>query len=93
MLGPWVLAAPVVEAGARQRELYLPAGPPAWYDFYSEEVYAGGARARVAAPLTRLPLLVAAGGMLALTDEPADFGRLHDEPSRCLRRAPFCELT
>ena len=88
MLGPWVLAAPVVEAGARQRELYLPAGPPAWYDFYSEEVYAGGARARVAAPLTRLPLLVAAGGMLALTDEPADFTRLHDEPSRCLRRAP-----
>lgn len=88
MLGAWLLAAPVVEPGARQRKVYLPAGPAAWYDFYGEEVYGAGAEVTVPAPLERLPLLVAAGGMLPLTDEFEDFGALHDEPSRCLRCAP-----
>ncbi len=73
---------------ALPRQVYLPRGPAAWYDFYSGEAYAPGAAVTVAAPLERLPLLVAAGGMLALTDEAEDFGRLHDEPSRCLRCAP-----
>jgi len=68
--------------------VYLPAGPSAWYDFYGEEVYAAGAEATVPAPLERLPLLVAAGAMLPLTDDSEDFKRLHDEPSRCLRCAP-----
>ncbi len=72
---------------APPRQVYLPLGPAAWYDFYSGEAYAPGATVTVAAPLERLPLLVAAGGMLALTDEAEDFGRLHDEPSRCLRCA------
>lgn len=67
--------------------MYLPLGPAAWYDFYSGEAHAPGATVTLAAPLERLPLLVAAGGMLPLTDEAEDFSRLHDEPSRCLRCA------
>ena len=33
-------------------------------------------------------LLAPAGAIIPMTDEPADFSRLHDEPSRCLRLFP-----
>jgi alpha-glucosidase len=109
MLGPSILAAPVVEAGARARALYLPKlgpgpldraelsdvegeGPPApfgWFDFYSEEWFSGGQVVTVAAPLERVPLLVAEGSMIPLTAEAETFDRLHDEPLRCVRIFPF----
>ena len=88
MLGPCLLAAPVVTRGARTRQLYLPSGPAAWYDFYSEQVYAAGQAVQVDAPLHRLPLFVPAGGVIPLTDDGADFSRLHDEPSRIVRVFP-----
>jgi alpha-glucosidase len=88
MLGPNLLAAPVVEEGARQRLVYMPHGPAAWYDFYGEAMLEAGTRALLAAPLERLPLLVPAGGILPLTAEADDFSRLHDEPSRCVRLFP-----
>ncbi len=87
MLGAALLAAPVVEQGARSRVVYLPAGPECWFDFWSGEIMAAGAITTLAAPLDRLPLAVAAGGILPMTDA-TDFGRLHDEPSRCLRLFP-----
>ncbi len=88
MLGPSLLAAPVVEEGARARDLYLPAGPECWFDFWTGERLAAGAVATLAAPLDRLPLVASAGAIIPMTDEPADFSRLHDEPSRCLRLFP-----
>lgn len=87
MLGPFVLAAPVVSEGARSRPVYLPAGPECWFDFWSGERLQAGATTVLAAPLDRLPLVVAAGGILPMT-ESQDFSRLHDEPSRCLRLFP-----
>ncbi len=87
MLGPFLLAAPVVVPGARLRRLRLPAGPEAWFDFYTEEMLPSGAEAEVAAPLDRLPLLVPAGAILPLT-ATGDTARLHDEPSRLLRLFP-----
>eukprot|EP00897_Mesotaenium_endlicherianum_P002289 jgi/Mesen1/2088/ME000151S01340 len=88
MVGPSLLAAPVVEEGARQRAVYLPRGPPGWYDFYSEDYYEAGQVITVAAALDRLPLFVPAGSILPLTAEALDFSRLHSEPSRVLRLFP-----
>jgi alpha-glucosidase len=42
MLGPNLLAAPVLTEGARQRQVYLPRGPAGWYDFYDETRHAAG---------------------------------------------------
>jgi alpha-glucosidase len=88
MLGPNLLAAPVIEEGGRARSAYLPAGPECWFDFWTGERLAAGATATLAAPLDRLPLVASAGAIIPMTDEPADFSRLHDEPSRCLRLFP-----
>jgi alpha-glucosidase len=88
MLGPNLLAAPVVEEGARQRLVHLPRGPQGWYEFNGEAWHPSGEAVTLAAPLESLPLLVPEGGILPLTAEAADFGRLHDEPSRCVRVFP-----
>jgi alpha-glucosidase len=63
LLGPFLLAAPVVEAGLTVRRLYLPAGGP-WFDYWSASVFSGGQVVSVAAPLDRLPLLVRAGAII-----------------------------
>lgn len=88
MVGPNLLAAPVVEQGARQRLVYLPRGPAGWYEFSGEAWHASGQVVTLAAPLESLPLLVPEGTMLPLTAEATDFARLHDEPSRCVRVFP-----
>jgi hypothetical protein len=86
MFGPDLLAAPVLEPGARTRSLYLPRGP--WVDLWrSASLDRGGAlvlrRARVLAgrrgatlpaPLAELPLLARAGTLLPLL--PADVDTL-----------------
>jgi len=63
MFGPSILVAPVYEAGARQRDVYLPAGAY-WYDFHSGSIQAGGATVTAAAPLSRMPLFVSAGAII-----------------------------
>jgi alpha-glucosidase len=88
MLGPFLLAAPVVTPGERARKLYLPRGPSRWFDFWTEEGFDAGAEISVAAPIDRLPMLVAEGGILPLTDAGDDFSRLHDEPTRAVRIFP-----
>ena len=87
MLGPFLLAAPVVRPGERLRRLRLPEGPEAWFDVHTGAVFPSGCLAEVEAPLDRLPLLAPAGAILPLTDT-AGMGRLHDEPSRLLRLFP-----
>ncbi len=88
MLGPFLLAAPVVTPGERARRVYLPRGPAWWFDFWTEEVLAGGAATTFAAPVDRLPLVVPEGAILPMTDAGEDFSRLHDEPTRALRIFP-----
>ncbi len=88
MLGPFLLAAPVVAPGERARRAYLPSGPACWFDFWTEEVLAAGADATLAAPLDRLPLVVPDGAILPMTDAGDDFSRLHDEPTRAVRIFP-----
>ena len=57
MVGPSLLAAPVIEPGHVYREVYLPFGTR-WYDFWSGEVFEGGQTITRPAPWTR-PVLFA----------------------------------
>ena len=87
LFGPSLLAAPVLEPGAKRRRLYLPPGE--WVDLWRSVSGAGlalrrarvlrGARSiTVPAPLDELPLLARAGTLLALlppdVDTLADYG-------------------
>lgn len=66
LLGDALLVAPVLEEGARERGVHLPAG--AWYDFWTGTRYQGGRTVHVEAPLERIPLFVRAGTVLPLLD-------------------------
>ncbi|WP_110929927.1 glycoside hydrolase family 31 protein [Paenibacillus bouchesdurhonensis] len=63
MFGPHLLVAPVLQEGARSREVYLPQGET-WVDSYTGRKYEGGQSLTVEAPLERLPLFVKAGELL-----------------------------
>jgi alpha-glucosidase len=67
LLGDGLLVAPVLEAGAVRRSVYLPAGE--WYDYWTNEVYTGGERYDIPAPLERLPLFVRAGMVIPMWPE------------------------
>jgi alpha-glucosidase (family GH31 glycosyl hydrolase) len=79
LLGPDLLAAPVLEPGARERRVYLPAGP--WVDLWRSAAWEPETRALVPgrprvldgpawttlpAPLEELPLLVRAGARIPM---------------------------
>ena len=74
MVGPFLLACPVVTPGERCRAVRLPRGPPCWYDFYTEErVFAPRDEsaeqfASLAAPMDRVPLLCPAGALIPMTN-------------------------
>lgn len=78
MVGPHLLAAPVMEDGARTRAVYLPDG--LWYDFWSGEALAGGREVTADAPLERLPLYVRAGSVLALQPVVQHTGEMPGQP-------------
>jgi len=67
LLGESILVAPVLEKGAIERQVYLPEG--AWYDFWTNDLLAGGQTITVTAPLERLPLFVRAGSVLPMWPE------------------------
>ncbi len=60
MFGPDLLVSPVMEAGAAEREVYLPAGT-AWTDAYTKKTYEGGRRVTVPAPIDIIPVMVRDG--------------------------------
>lgn len=67
ILGKDLLVASVVEPGARERTLWLPANTDGWYDFHTGNWYSGGQWITLAAPLETLPLLVRAGAGLPMS--------------------------
>ncbi len=87
MFGPQLLVANVVEAGARERRVYLPRCDHGWFDFHTGEHHEGGRDIVVSAPLGHIPLFARAGAIVPMTDRE-DFAQLHDEPSRQLRVFP-----
>ena len=79
MFGPAFMVSPVTTYQATTRSVYLPATPGGWYDFWTGNSVAGGARATLPAPLDAMPVHVRAGSIvpfgpeLAYTSEkPAD---------------------
>ena len=56
MFGPDLLVAPVLEAGARKREVVLPGGTD-WTDAWTGEAVRGGSRFSTEAPLEQIPML------------------------------------
>jgi alpha-glucosidase len=79
MLGDALLAAPVVQAGAVTRRVYLPRGPEAWFDFYSGARFQAGQVHEVAAPLGHLPLFARHGVSIPLAQAVGAVPR-HDDP-------------
>lgn len=65
LLGPALLVAPVLEAGAAARAVYLP--PGTWFDFWTGEACPGREHRLARAPLDTLPLFVKAGTILPMT--------------------------
>jgi alpha-D-xyloside xylohydrolase len=63
MLGPDVLVAPVTAQGARERELYLPAGA-SWLDAWTGEPVGESGWITAQAPLERIPVYLREGGEL-----------------------------
>ncbi len=68
LFGPSLLVAPVVEAGARRRSVYLPAGAT-WTNAWTGETVDGGRRIDVEAPIDRIPLFTRDGARLPILDD------------------------
>jgi alpha-D-xyloside xylohydrolase len=64
MLGPDVLVAPVIEEGARERDVYLPAGA-SWLDAWTGKPVDESGWVTAAAPLERIPVYLREGGSLS----------------------------
>lgn len=65
LYGPDLLVAPVTEQGARQREVYLPAGAT-WTDLRSGIEHAGGQTIVAPAPLESAPVFARDGALIEL---------------------------
>lgn len=63
MFGPALMACPVGEYKARQREVYFPKGS-GWYDLYANSRYEGGTTRPVPAPYGRIPVFVREGSII-----------------------------
>ncbi len=64
--GPALLVAPVVQDGARQREVYLPDVPGGFYDFWTDGHVGGGKTVTADAPLATMPMFARAGECVAM---------------------------
>lgn len=76
--GPSLLVAPVTEAGATARAVYLPEGR--WFDFWTGETVVGGAEHSGAVDLATLPLYVKAGAIVPLGPVKQSALEKSDEP-------------
>ena len=65
MFGPSLLVAPILEAGATQREIYLPRGS-VWKDAYTGKTYEGGQTVTVPAPIDIIPVMIRDGAELEI---------------------------
>jgi len=78
--GPSLWVAPVLEAGAREREVELPRGD--WIDLWTEEAVPGGADRVAPAPLERIPVWVRRGAIVVTYPAEHVAAGLGDVPER-----------
>ena len=79
MFGPAFLVAPVYKYGARDREVYFPAGET-WYDFYTGNAVKGGQTLKVDAPYETMPLFVRGGSIVPAGGDIQYAAQKSDEP-------------
>ena len=65
LFGPSLLVSPVVEKGARERDLWLPAAD-SWVDFWTGQRHQGGETVKADAPLSQIPIHVKEGSIVVL---------------------------
>jgi len=65
LFGPALLVAPVTDARATSKSVYLPNGKE-WVNFWTGEKFAGGMTVNVSAPLEQIPLFARAGSIVPL---------------------------
>ena len=82
MLGASLLVAPVVQAGATTRSLYLPVLPEGlgWIDFHSRQRFSAGQCHTVPADLHHLPLFVVQGSAISVAAPRAGSVPRYDDP-------------
>lgn len=80
MAGAALLVAPVLRAGQRARDVYLP--PGRWYDFATGAPLDGGRLVPVRAPLEHLPIFQRGGTILPSTDPMEHTGERPWSPLR-----------
>lgn len=79
LLGPNLLAAAVVEAGLRERRVWLP-GTGGWYEWHSARHFKAGQHVTLDAPLDGPPPLLAREGCaIAMNVGDIHFGRVEDK--------------
>ena len=78
LLGADLLVAPVMARGARQREVYLPAGT--WYALDDGARWIGPRTVRVAAPLERIPIFARGGSVIPTQSAVQHTGEAPAEP-------------
>ncbi|MEW6496687.1 MAG: TIM-barrel domain-containing protein [Cyanobacteriota bacterium] len=66
LLGDALLVCPIVEEGARERQVILPKGH--WYSFWNDALLEGARLINLEAPLEQIPLLVRAGSILPMEE-------------------------
>ena len=76
--GPSLWVAPVLEDGAREREVPLPRGR--WIDFWTGEAHEGGGEVVAEAPLERIPVYVREGALVVSYPAGHVAGGLGDTP-------------
>ena len=87
MFGPAFLVAPVTVQGRESRQVYLPAGRD-WYNYWTNERFAGGQTITVAASIDIIPLFVAAGSIIPMgsaipnTSTPQQLTQIRVYPGR-----------
>jgi alpha-D-xyloside xylohydrolase len=65
LFGPSLLISPVVDQGARARDLWLPVAD-SWVDFWTGQRHQGGETVKADAPLSQIPIHVKEGSILVL---------------------------
>ncbi|CAD6558684.1 Oligosaccharide 4-alpha-D-glucosyltransferase [Paraburkholderia hiiakae] len=88
MVGASLLAAPVVEPGQTQREVWLPTGVR-WTCYWSGEQFEGGQSVTLPAPWDRPVMLVREGSVIALNVAGQQFGHRGDQ--RAFIVVPFAD--
>ena len=64
LFGPEILVAPILDEGARERNVYLPEGN--WFDYWSENTHEGPGLITTRAELNMLPLFVRQGAIIPM---------------------------